>query len=118
MEEESTAIKPKKGAWDTIGTDSKPLVKFEINLPQKVSFNVDFTEPEERKSNSDDPNEVYYVFKVLQDGVEKNMNVSAWSLLRELKTKQPLAGKTFEIVKKLVKGKQQYFATDITVQKV
>ena len=117
METDSAAIKPKKGAWETIGTDVTPQIKFEINIPQRISFAIDFKSPEERKSNSTNPDEVYYVFNVLQDGIEKHMNVSAWSLLKELKVLQPLAGKTIEIVKKLVKGKQQYFVTDITVEK-
>lgn len=118
MEEDNSAIKPLKGAWNTIGTDATPQVKFEINLPQKVSFAVDFKDPEERKSNSQKEDEVYYVFNCIQDGVEKHFNASAWSLLRELKKNQPLAGKTLEIVKKLVAGKQQYFVTDQTVRKV
>jgi hypothetical protein len=118
MEEDNAAIKPLKGAWNTIGTDSTPQIKFDINIPQKVSFTVDFTIPEERKSNSQNADEVYYVFNVLQDRVEKHFNASAWSLLRELKKLEPLAGKTVEIVKKLVSGKQQYFVTDMTIQKV
>lgn len=114
METDSAAVKPLKGAWNTIGTDRKPIVKFDINIVQRVTFADDFAEPTEMPSNSINADEVYYVFPVVQDGVEKNINASAWSLLRELKSNMPLAGKTLEIVKKLVKGKQQYFVTDIT----
>lgn len=94
------------GTWQNLNVSQVPKVKFEINIPQKISFPLGVNGPEERESDYSEG--VYYSFQVIHEGVEKVMNVSAWTLLKGLKENEPLAGKTLNIVLKVIKGKQQY----------
>lgn len=108
MTEEQTS-KPNAGTWGRLGKNDEstklPKITFEINLSQKVTFLQD--EPKEVASR-DDPDSVFYVFSVSQDGIEKEIQTSAWTLLGALKQLSPLKGKTVVITKKLVKGKQTF----------
>ena len=108
MEEEKTN-KPTSGTWGRLGKNDEssklPKIVFEINLPQEVTFLKD--EPAE-KTGRDDPDSVFYVFSVSQDGIEKEISTSAWTLLGALKQLVPLKDKKVSITKKLVKGKQTF----------
>ena len=103
MEEQSN--KPTAGTWDRLGSsqDQTTNVTFDVNVSQTVTFIGD--EPEERTSSDSG---VYYVFKVQQDGEDKIIQTSAWTLLSALKGIAPLNGKTVTITKKLDKGKQHF----------
>ena len=86
------------GTWDKIDTaEYKPedKVKFEVNLPQKVV--VINPIPQERTGIEGG---VYYNFEVQQDGKNKVIQTSAWTLLRELKKTNIKAGMVLEITKK------------------
>lgn len=94
------------GTWgklSTIDTERLPKVIFEINIPVKVTFKTD--EPHEFTGNDGG---AFYIFDVKEGEVDKVISTSAWTLLRGIKANAPLTGKTLEIVKKLVKGKQNY----------
>jgi hypothetical protein len=109
MEEETN--KPSKGTWGRLGNaDTTPRVTFEVNIPQTVTFLTD--EPEERDSQDGG---VYYVFPIKHQGEDKTMSTSAWTLLGALKEQAPLKDKTLVIVKKLIKGKQKFEVTSVTV---
>ena len=115
MSDENTN-KPTVGTWGRLGNKNDeasrlPRISFEINIPQVVTFLVN--DPEEIPSR-DDPDSVFYVFKVSQGGIEKDISTSAWTLLGSLKQLEQLAGKTVEITKKLVKGKQTFNVVDQT----
>jgi len=114
MENEQTT-KPNSGTWDRLGKNDDvtrlPRISFEINLPQQVTFLEDT--PKEIPSR-DDPTSVFYVFSVSQGGIEKEIATSAWTLLSALKQLSPLKDKEVSIVKKLVKGKQNFEVTLLT----
>ena len=114
MEEQTN--KPSKGTWDRLGNSDEstklPKISFEINIPQTVTFLEDF--PRELESR-DDPTTVFYVFSVEQEKQEKEFNSSAWTLLGALKALVPLKGKTVTITKKLVKGRQMFEVSNVTV---
>jgi len=100
--------KPQSGAWDNMNLDEfHQGVKFEINIPVKVTFPDDFEKPKELPNKTGDG--VFYSFPVKIEGEDRNVNTSAWSLLKTLKENEPLAGKTVLITKKLINGKQQFF---------
>lgn len=103
------ANKPTAGTWGRLGSNDDasrlPKVVFEVNLSQIVTFLQD--EPKEVPGR-DDPTNVFYVFSVSQDGIEKEIATSAWTLLGALKQLVPLKGKTVVITKKLIKGKQSF----------
>jgi len=101
-------VKPQSGAWNTMNTEEYAEgIKFEINIPVKVCFSPDFSEPREQTNKDGDG--VFYIFPVTVNKEEKSLMTSAWSLLRALKENEPLAGKTLLVTKKLINGKQQYF---------
>lgn len=104
MEESKTKL------WDSINTDveDKPKIVFEFNKPVVVKFKDDFKQPDEFPSNFGDENATYCVFPVLHNGEESAIITSAYSLLRGLKKRMPLANKELIITKKMVDGKQQY----------
>lgn len=112
---EKTTKKPTKGTWDNLPTaeqakanaekERKPKVEFEVNKPVKVTFPKEFDKPSELGNDADG---YYYIFDCTVDAVEKVIMTSAWTLLKLLKEASPLAGRTFEIVKKLEKGKQHF----------
>ena len=93
----------------TEDVEKKPKVQFEVNITQKVVF---IGEPKEYPSR-DNPNEVFYIFDVQQDGSNKVIMTSAWTLLHEVKKLSPLNGKAAEITKRLVKGKQFFEVKEI-----
>jgi hypothetical protein len=105
-----------KGLWDSI--NSQPAsdmpraekIDFDINIVHRVSFASDFTVPTERVGSDGDP---YLIFNVKSQNVDKVIMSSAWTLLSNLKKQEPLAGKTFDIVKKLNKGKQFFEVTEV-----
>lgn len=101
-------MKPQSGAWDNLSSDDfNPGVKFEINIPVKVTFPDDFDKPKELPDSKGEG--VFYSFPVKISGEERTINTSAWSLLHALKGHEPLAGKTVLITKKLLDGKQKFF---------
>lgn len=96
------------GTWDKLPTDPverKPKVVFDVNIPVEVVFLED--SPKEFQGETG----AYYVFNVRANGEEKVIMTSAWSLLRALKTFTPLKNKKLSIVKKMIKGKQQFEVT-------
>jgi hypothetical protein len=111
--EEEKANKPTKGTWDRLGETDENRISFEVNIPYEVTFLTD--EPEEVESTMVE-GEVYYRFPVEFEGnKDKYFNSSAWTLLSALKTHVPLKGKTATIIKKLIKGKQTFEVTKVTV---
>ena len=96
------------GAWDKLSTEvleKKPRVTFDVNITQRVTF----TESEPKEMTGDTG--AYYIFEVVQKGEAKIIMTSAWTLLRHLKALSPLKGKTLDITKRLVKGKQEFEVT-------
>jgi len=113
MIEEQTS-NPQPGTWANLSTEEperKPKVEFGLNEVRTIKFAEDFSEPKEYPGD----NGVYYIFDVKEvtpDGdVDKVIMTSAWTLLRGLKTHQPLAGKTLKVVKKMESGKQNFQVT-------
>ena len=103
-----TTEKPQEGAWDKI--KGYPLrVKFELDKAVTVTFSQDFEEPKEMPNT--DGEGVYYIFNCMAEGKEASISTSAWTLLNNLKTHSPLAGKTLIITKKNVKGKNMYYVS-------
>ena len=103
VEEEKKTNQPALGTWGKLPTEEqerKPKVVFEINKPVKVVFTQD--EPREYQGD----NGAYYVFEVTENGEEKVIMTSAWSLLRNLKILTPLSAKEITIEKKIEKGRQ------------
>ena len=54
---------------------------------------------------------VFYSFACKIEKKERVIQTSAWTLLQNLKTHMPLAGKTLLITKKNVSGKQKYYVS-------
>ena len=100
---------PNLGTWNKLPTEQverKPRIQFEVNIPVEVEF-LD-NEPKEFQGETG----AYYVFAVKHDvgglSEEKVIMTSAWSLLRSLKILTPLKNKKVTIVKRMIKGKQQF----------
>jgi len=103
--EEIKTTQPTLGTWDKLPTEEierKPKVSFDVNIPVEVVFASE--NPREYQGD----NGVYYVFDVKEKEEEKVIMTSAWTLLRALKVLVPLKNKKVKIVKKLIKGKQQF----------
>lgn len=103
--EKSKTIKPVCGTWDKLDAEPKerrPKIEFEFGKEVIVIMQCD----QPREIQWEDG--VFYVFEVLEKGVEKSIVTSAWSLLRGLKSFEPLDGKTLKILKLMEKGKQVY----------
>lgn len=97
------------GTWDKLSCDNverHPQIKFDVNIPVEVVFKDN--EPKELPSESGG---FYYVFDVFVNKEPRVIMTSAWTLLRALKILSPLKDKKVKIVKKLVKGKQQFEVT-------
>ena len=102
---ENETNKPTQGTWSKMSAedaDKTPRVNFEVNITQKVVFIKN--DPVEMQS--EDKKSVYYIFDVQQEQKDMIIMTSAWTLLKELKKLNPLAGKVVDITKRLVKGKQ------------
>ncbi len=108
-DQENTTDKPQEGTWDSIeGYPEK--ITFDVDKPVLVLFGKDFEEPTEMPSQ--DGKGVYYLFNVKNgEGKDCSFASSAWTLLKSLKTHEPLAGKSLIITKKLVKGRQMYYVS-------
>ena len=107
MEEETA--KPQTGAWGNL-TGYPKKISFELNNPVLVTFGADFQEPTEMPNQ--DGSGVYFIFDVLDgNGDKAAITTSAWTLLKSLKSHEPLAGKALIITKKNVKGKNMYYVT-------
>lgn len=92
-----------QGTWDSIDTgERKPKVEFELNKEQIVTMKC--AGPREIQWEDG----VFYLFDVMHNGEDKVISTSAWTLLRGLKEQMPFEGKTFRIIKEMVKGKQFY----------
>jgi hypothetical protein len=103
--------KPTQGAWDAMQKkefEKKERVKWgSINEEHELLF-----AGEPREVQLKDKNEVFYVFDVKENGVEKEIATSAQSLLQGLKNNSPLKDKRLRITKKMGTGKsagRQYF---------
>lgn len=93
------------GTWDKIDTKeykAEDKISFEVDIPQEVM--VINPIPQERTGNEGG---VYYNFEVQQNGTNKVIQTSAWTLLKGLKKANIKAGMVLEITKKDFKG--QYF---------
>ena len=107
--QENVTEKPQEGAWDSVQGYPAKLV-FDIDKPVLVIFDANFDQPKEMPSQ--DGNGVYYIFNVKNgEGKDASLTTSAWTLLKSLKTHEPLAGKSLIITKKNVKGKNMYYVT-------
>lgn len=95
------------GTWERVNTDvdNREKVRFEVNIPLKITIKNPLP-----KEVAGEDGGVYYVFEVTQDGVEKIIQTSAWTLLKEMKRIGLKAGMNLEITKKLEKGKQYFTA--------
>jgi len=104
MEQEEETKTPQLGTWDKLPTEETPkLPKVVFDLDKEVA--VEFLdEPTELSGD----NGAYYIFQVKEDGEEKVIMTSAWTLLRGIKMLSPIKGKKAKITKKLIKGKQQF----------
>ena len=104
MENESQ--RPIQGTWDNISSgERKPGIKWEkVGDEHTVTFNADFVQPKEIPYQES----VFYVFEVKENGEDKEIATSAWTLLKGLKEQEPLGGKTLKITKEMVAGKQEY----------
>ena len=108
MEEKQTT-QPNLGTWNNLPTEEierKPKVQFNVNVPVEVTFTEE--DPVELQGESG----AYYMFHVKEKDEEKVIMTSAWTLLRPLKVRTPLKGKTLVITKKLISGKQQFVVED------
>lgn len=101
--------KPQAGAWES--AQGYPLkIKFEIDKPVSVLFAADFENPLEMPNQ--DGLGVFYIFDVTDgNGDKASFATSAWTLIKSLKTHEPLAGKQLIITKKNVKGKNFFYVT-------
>jgi hypothetical protein len=96
---------PQIGTWDKLSAttvERKPRLDFDMNIPVEVIF----TDNEPREYTGETG--AYYIFDVKVDGKELVLITSAWTLLRSLKSFSPLKGKKLKIVKKIIKGKQNF----------
>ena len=108
MDENGQTSKPKIGTYGEMPTDSerKPKVDFSvIGATKVVSFKDDYVKPIELGNDKDG---VYYLFHCVENNEDKVIMTSAWSLLRGLRTNEPLTSKTLLITKEMVQGKQNY----------
>ncbi len=108
--EKGTTTQPNLGTWDRLPTEEverAPRLQFEVNIPIEVVFTSD--SPREFTGETG----VYYIFDVLVGTEKKVIITSAWTLLRAFKILTPLKNKKVRIVKRLVKGKQQFEVTKI-----
>lgn len=106
VEHDEGSMRPQVGTWNKMQVyEKKPQIKW-LQYGEKhiLLFN---SEPKEIQNKERDG--VFYVFDVNEGGEEKVLLTSAWSMLRGLKNHEPLTGKTFDITKNLVKGRQSYF---------
>lgn len=103
QENDNVTNKPQAGFWDRPETSS---IVFDVNIAVAVEFLTD--RPEEIQSTKNDG--VYYRFpvRIITTGEESVINSSAWTLLGELKKLGPLTGVKVSIVKKIVKGRQEF----------
>lgn len=100
------AVKPQEGTWEKMeGYPAK--VKFEQGKSVVVTFADDFSGPSEMPSN--DKNSVFYIFECMANGEKSSISTSSWTLLKSLKTHEPLAGKTLTITKRNVGGKNFFY---------
>lgn len=106
MEEKEKSDKPQKGTWSELQSFPKSIT-FQVDIPVKIKFADDFEAPEEVEST--DSKSVYYRFPCTIEGTDRVLNASAWSLLRGLKSREPLAGQELLITLKNIKGKKQYY---------
>ena len=107
----SENVKPQAGAYGNMSNEEYPdSIKFEVNIPVVATFKPEYKEPEERANKDNDG--VFYIFPVVVKGEDKSIMTSAWSLLRKLKEKEPLAGNTYIITKKLIGSKQEFFVEE------
>jgi len=117
MEEQQPQPQPQanaqgQGIWDNVKPYSEK-VKFEFNEPVLITFPANFTRPQEFPPTSPDGNP-FCVFDILagEDQVESVIMTSSMTMLKNLKTHEPLAGKSFYITKKNVGGKTFYYVED------
>lgn len=104
--EEAKSTKPQAGEWDK--TQAYPqAIKFEQNTSVVVTFGKDFTNPKEMPNKDGDG--VFYIFDCIVEGKASSICTSSWTMLRSLKSKMPLGGKTLIITKKNVNGKNMFY---------
>jgi hypothetical protein len=96
---------PQLGAWASLPAEEHervPRVEFEINIPKVIKFKIDG--PREYSGERG----AYYIFDCTEDGQDKVLITSAWTLLKALKILGNLNGKSVKITKKMIKGKQSF----------
>ena len=103
---EAATDKPTKGTYGDLEAYPKK-VEFKENVAVVVTFPKDYKEPKEMPTTSGDG--VYYIFPCVVDLVKSSISTSAWTLLKSLKTHEPLAGKTLIVTKKNIAGKNMFY---------
>lgn len=115
METENQQAKMQQGTWDTITTETPeqfPKIKFDIKKPVRVIMKCN--KPREITWETG----VFYVFDALENNEKKAIVTSSWSLLRGLKTQEPLLDKELQITKQMTKGKQFFTVELIKIEEV
>ena len=103
--EEAQTNQPQLGTWDKLSTEEverKPKIDFEVGKQKTVKFLEDI--PAEFQGEKG----AYYLFNVEEDGTEKVIMTSAWTLLRGIKMISPLKDKVAIITKVMENGKQKF----------
>ena len=101
-----------QGIWESTEPYAQK-VKFNLNQPVLVTFPSDFKKPEEMPATKEG-DKPFCKFDVLvgEDQVDSVIMTSSITLLRNLKTHMPLAGKSIMITKKNVGGKNYFYVED------
>lgn len=99
--------KPQKGAWENMEIEYKERLE-KVTWQKKGEFHILTckNEPSERDSATKDG--VYYIINVVEEGKDKILMTSSWSMLKGLKVYAPIKGKTFKIMKEIEQGKQYF----------
>lgn len=104
-----------QGNSEDLWTSTKPYsqkVKFEFDKPVMITFPSDFERPEVMPST--DGKSQFCVFDV-KSGENQDDSVlmtSSVTMLRNLKSHEPLSGKSLMVTKKSVGGKTFYYVED------
>lgn len=106
--EEAQTTQPQEGTYGTMEAYPEKI-KFESDKPVVVSFPKAYTKPKEMPNTKKDG--VFYIFDCLQGPKKCSISTSSWTLLKSLKSHEPLAGKTLIITKKNVAGKNMFYVS-------
>jgi len=98
-----------QGLWDSTEPYAKK-VKFEVDKPVLITFPNNFTRPKEMPAtNSND--KPFLIFDVLAYENQESAVImtSSITMIRNLKSHEPLSGKSLMITKKNIQGKNMFY---------